>query len=101
MATIEGIPGGSSCAVAHFTTLEGEMPYQCIAGLEFPTRTAAKARQQSPANDATIADLNACPWKSLAGDAILDHQSESAAFSLDTGVVLGRPKLAVMLPVGT
>jgi uncharacterized protein (DUF1330 family) len=43
MPTIEAFQGRFLVRGGGFTTLEGEMPYQRIAMLEFPSRAAAEA----------------------------------------------------------
>jgi uncharacterized protein (DUF1330 family) len=48
MPTIEAYGGRFIVRGGTFTTLEGEMPYQRIAMLEFPTRAAAEAWYRSP-----------------------------------------------------
>ncbi len=46
--TIEAFEGRFIVRGGAFTTLEGEMPYQRIAVLEFPSRAAAEAWYRSP-----------------------------------------------------
>ena len=48
MPTIEAYEGRFIVRGGAFTALEGEMPYQRIAVLEFPSRAAAEAWYQSP-----------------------------------------------------
>jgi uncharacterized protein (DUF1330 family) len=49
MPTIEAHDGRFLVRGGAFTTLEGEMPYQRIAVLEFPSREKAEAWYHSPA----------------------------------------------------
>jgi uncharacterized protein (DUF1330 family) len=48
LATIEAHQGRFIVRGGAFTTLEGEMPYERIAVLEFPSRAAAEAWYRSP-----------------------------------------------------
>ena len=48
MPTIEAYQGRFIVRGGAFTALEGEMPYQRIAVLEFPSRAAAEAWYNSP-----------------------------------------------------
>jgi uncharacterized protein (DUF1330 family) len=48
MSTIEAHQGRFIVRGGAFTTLEGEMPYERIAVLEFPSRAAAEAWYRSP-----------------------------------------------------
>ena len=48
MATIEAHQGRFIVRGGAFTTLEGEMPYERIAMLEFPSRVAAEGWYHSP-----------------------------------------------------
>ena len=48
MPTIEAHQGRFIVRGGAFTTLEGEMPYQRISVLEFPSRAAAESWYQSP-----------------------------------------------------
>ena len=49
LPTIEAFQGRFIVRGGTFTTLEGEMPYQRIAVLEFPSRQAAESWYHSPA----------------------------------------------------
>jgi uncharacterized protein (DUF1330 family) len=48
LPTIEAYEGRFIVRGGAFTTLEGEMPYQRIAALEFPSRAQAEAWYHSP-----------------------------------------------------